>query len=51
MSSKEEVHRAAERGDAEGVAKMLDEGEAEVGSKDKVSVYVCFGCSSWCCLG
>ena len=51
MSSKELLHDAAERGDKNEMERLVDEEGVEVDSKDWVSVCVCFGCSSWCCLG
>ena len=46
-----ELHDAAERGDKDEVERLVDEEGVKVDSKDKVRVFVCFVCSSWCCLG
>ena len=47
----EELIAAARRGDVDEVVRLVDEEGVEVDSKDSVSVFVCFACSSWCCLG
>ena len=49
--STHELHEAARRGDKDEVERLLDEEGVDVDSMNRVSVFVCFACSFWCCLG
>ena len=50
-TKEEKLLIAAMLGGRDGVARLVDEEGVDVDLKDGVSVCVCFGRSSWCCLG